>query len=159
MVIFVVVINVWLPSYVPKIFVTAENFRRLDPCLWSHLIEKKFPVYCSLLLPFYSYSILIWHFPLHEKCLYSDLFWSIFSRIRIKYGEIRSTSSYSVWMQENTDQNISDYGHFSCSVIADTKEAFVCLSTPTAACLQQSKEFSKYVPVLFFKVSKISWEI
>ena len=33
-----------------------------------------------------------------------NLFWSVFSRIRIEYGEIRSTSPYSVRMRENKDQ-------------------------------------------------------
>ena len=31
-------------------------------------------------------------------------FWSVFSRIWTEYGEIRSISSYSVQMRENTDQ-------------------------------------------------------
>ena len=30
--------------------------------------------------------------------------WSVFSRIRIEYGEILRISPYSVWMRENTDQ-------------------------------------------------------
>ena len=42
--------------------------------------------------------------PLREKCLYSELFWSVFSRIRTEYGEVR--------MRENTDQNKSEYWHF-----------------------------------------------
>ena len=46
-----------------------------------------------------------------EKCPYSEFFWSVFSRIRTGYGEIMS--SYSVRMQENTDQENSKYGHFS----------------------------------------------
>ena len=50
-----------------------------------------------------------------EKCLYSELFWSGFSRIWTEYGEIRSISPYSVRMRENRDQNHSEYGHFSCS--------------------------------------------
>ena len=41
---------------------------------------------------------------LREKCLYSEFFWSVFSRIRTEYGEIL------------TDQKISEYGHFSRSV-------------------------------------------
>ena len=52
---------------------------------------------------------------LREKCPYSELFWSAFSRIRTEYGEIRSISPYSVRMRENTDQNNSEYGHFSRS--------------------------------------------
>ena len=38
-----------------------------------------------------------------ERCLYSELFWSIFSRIR---------NEYLVRMRENTDQNNSVYRHF-----------------------------------------------
>ena len=33
-----------------------------------------------------------------------SFFWSVFSRIRTEYGEIRSISPYSVRMRENTDQ-------------------------------------------------------
>ena len=47
-----------------------------------------------------------------EKCPYSELFCSVFSRIRTEYEEIRSISAYSVRMQENTDQNNSEYEHF-----------------------------------------------
>ena len=54
--------------------------------------------------------------PLHEKCPYSELFWSTFARIRIEYGEILPISPYSVQMRENADQNNSKYGHFSRSV-------------------------------------------
>ena len=49
---------------------------------------------------------------LREKCSYSELFWSAFSRIRTEYGEIFRISPYSVWMRENTDQNNSERGHF-----------------------------------------------
>ena len=53
---------------------------------------------------------------LRKKCPYWELFWSVFSRIRTEYGEIRSISLYSVQMRENTDQNNSEKGHFSRSV-------------------------------------------
>ena len=48
---------------------------------------------------------------LREKCPYSELFWSVFSRILTEYGEIL-ISPYSVRIRENTDQNNSEYGHF-----------------------------------------------
>ena len=51
---------------------------------------------------------------LHKKSPYSELFWSIFSRIWTEYGEIQSTYLYSVQMWEKTDGNKSEYGHFSC---------------------------------------------
>ena len=50
--------------------------------------------------------------PLREKCPYSELFWSAFSRIRTEYGEIWIISPHSVQMRENTGQNNSEYGHF-----------------------------------------------
>ena len=49
---------------------------------------------------------------LREKFPYSELFWSVFSRIRTEYGEILRISPYSVQMRENTDQNNSEYEHF-----------------------------------------------
>ena len=49
---------------------------------------------------------------LREKCPYSELFWSIFSRIPIEYGVIQSISPYLVRMRENADQNNSEYEHF-----------------------------------------------
>ena len=54
---------------------------------------------------------------LREKCQYSELFWSTFSRIWTEYGEIRSISPYLVRMQENADQNNSKYVHFLRSVM------------------------------------------
>ena len=49
---------------------------------------------------------------LHEKCLYSELFWSAFFLIWTEYGEILRISPYSVRMRENADQNNSEYGRF-----------------------------------------------
>ena len=51
-----------------------------------------------------------------EKCLYSKLFWSTFSRIGTEYGEILCISPYSVRMRENEDQNNFEYGLFLSSV-------------------------------------------
>ena len=39
------------------------------------------------------------------------------SRIWTEYAEIQNISPYSVRMRENTDQNNSEYGHFSRSFI------------------------------------------
>ena len=49
---------------------------------------------------------------LREKCLYSELLWSVRSCIWTEYEEIFRISPYSVRMRENTDQNNSEYGHF-----------------------------------------------
>ena len=53
---------------------------------------------------------------LRKKCPHSELFSSVFSRIRTEYVEIRSRQINSVRMGENTDHNNSEYGQFSCSV-------------------------------------------
>ena len=45
---------------------------------------------------------------MREKCPYSELFWSVFSRIRTEYGEIRSISPYPIRMRENTNQKNSE---------------------------------------------------
>ena len=47
------------------------------------------------------------------KSPYSELFWSVFSYIWTAYREIRSISSYSARMRENTDLSNFEYGHFS----------------------------------------------
>ena len=51
-------------------------------------------------------------YTLPKKCPYLELFRSAFSRIRTEYGEILQISPHSVVMQENTDQNNSEYEHF-----------------------------------------------
>ena len=55
-------------------------------------------------------------FACNFACPYSELFWSVFSRIWIEYGEMLHISPYSVQIRENVDQNNSEYGHFSRSV-------------------------------------------
>ena len=51
------------------------------------------------------------------KCVQiRSFFWSVFSRVRTEYGEIRSIPPYSFRMRENTDQKNSVFGHFSRSV-------------------------------------------
>ena len=67
-------------------------------------IEKPFS---DLLLPWLT---------LRKNCPYSDIFWSVFSRIRTEYREIRSIFLSSVRMRWNTDQKNSGYGHFLLSV-------------------------------------------
>ena len=60
-------------------------------------------------------------------------FWSIFSRIWTKYGEILRISPYSVQIQENKDQKNSVFGHNSCS---DRSIAKVCNITKNWISLQ-----------------------
>ena len=54
-----------------------------------------------------KYAMRILKEPLCKKCPYLEFFWSAFSRIWAKYGEILP---YSVRMRENKDQKNSEYG-------------------------------------------------
>ena len=56
------------------------------------------------------------HLKLRKKSPYSELLWSVFSRIWTEYREILFISPYSVWMRQNKDQNNSEQGHFLRSV-------------------------------------------
>ena len=46
-------------------------------------------------------------------------------KIKIEYGEIIRISPYSVRMREDTDQNNSEYGHFS-QVLVLTLDKLIC---------------------------------
>ena len=50
---------------------------------------------------------------MRKKCPYSELFWSVVSRIWTEYEEILRISPYSVRMRENKDLNNWKHGHFS----------------------------------------------
>ena len=61
-------------------------------------------VYIYIYIYIYIFNILYIH-TLREKCPYSALFWSAFSRIWTECGEILHIPLYSVQMRENADQN------------------------------------------------------
>ena len=46
---------------------------------------------------------------LREKCPYSEIFWSVFSRVKAEYRDVRSISPYPIRMRENVDQKKSEY--------------------------------------------------
>ena len=52
---------------------------------------------------------------LREKYSNTQFFWSVFSSIRTKYGDLRRTCPYLVQILENTDHKNSVFGHFSDS--------------------------------------------
>ena len=53
---------------------------------------------------------------MRKKSPCSELFWFVSPRIRTEYGQLRSISTYSIQMRENTNQNNSEYGQFLPSV-------------------------------------------
>ena len=88
-----------------------------------------------------------------------SFFWSVFSRIRTEYGEIRSISPYSVQMRENTDQKNSVFGHFS-RIVNNGRSSYVYKNLKTITCdltevirsnnqksCQRSKS-SSYTPII-----------
>ena len=52
-----------------------------------------------------------------KKGPYSELFCSVFSCLWTEYEQMLCISLYSVRMRGNADQNNSEYGYFSCSVL------------------------------------------
>ena len=58
--------------------------------------------------------------PLHEKCLYSGFFWSVFFCIQTEYGEILCISPHSVRMQENNDRKTPNTDTFNAVYIKGT---------------------------------------
>ena len=94
------------------------NICNLSQCIlcWIHL--QKIHTLTNQKTLLHTFLLLVFKIveSLHcIKCSYSELFLSAFSSIRTEYREIRSISPYLVRMWENADQNISEYGHFSCS--------------------------------------------
>ena len=63
-----------------------------------------------------------------KKCQYSELFWSVFSHIWTEYEKILSIFPYSVQMRQNTDQNNTDYGHFSRSASFQNSKNPSCIN-------------------------------
>ena len=99
---------------------------KIDNPIWFSLDKVKSG---EILLIFLLYNQLHTSETLREKCPYSEFFWSVFSRIQTKYGEIRSISPYSVRMWKNKDKKNSEYRHFSrskrktyCNQITDLKK-------------------------------------
>ena len=89
---------------------------RFQSCYFSEqlrsIVSTKNVIELNFLLQFF-----LVHLTLREKCLYSEFFWSVFSRIWTECAEILRISPYSVQMHENTDQKNSEYGQFSRNVI------------------------------------------
>ena len=81
---------------------------------------------------------------LHGKCPFQRFFWSVFSRIRIEYGEILRIFP-SVQMRENTDQKNSEYRHFlQCEATCDNY--FIkCISKLNSCQNQMSKSYLTYL--------------
>ena len=81
---------------------------------------------------------------MREKSPYSEVFWSVSSRIGTEYGEIQNTSPQLFQMREKTDQKNSKFGHFLRSVQSFTK--FVILIYE----IKQKKNFyGKFVKFSF----------
>ena len=77
-----------------------------------------------------------WYISLCEKCPYSELFWSVFSRIRTEYGEMRSISPYSRIQYE--------FGKIRTTITPNT-DTFYAMSTPLPILLKLIFSVSAYV--------------
>ena len=100
-------------------------FCRFYCWLWmlARYLFQSFPVFCSkcwrktlIYMGTLTRNGLIYRCTsLLEKFPYSGFFWSAFSRIRTENEEILRISLHSIRLRENTDQNNSEHGDFSCS--------------------------------------------
>ena len=82
---------------------TESEMENLTHSCRKNTLEYTFRIHILLHIKKYYFM------PLRQKCPYLELFWSVFSRIRTEYEEIRSNSPYSVGMRENTDHHNSEY--------------------------------------------------
>ena len=63
----------------------------VNMCVYLHMCSMLFVLFYSRYICIYLYSQSV---TLHERCPYSELFCSAFSRILTKYGEILRISPY-----------------------------------------------------------------
>ena len=116
--------RVWLSAEGSKNVSTAISGSGDEEVVWLwHLVVYLYVYMCissSLELQIFLLWLLIMVFMLSiqlsqpKKCPYSELFPSLFSRIRTeRYGVSLPIQSR---VRENADQNNSEYGHFSRSV-------------------------------------------
>ena len=94
-----------------------SNFRKNRNLIFHWILEDNFDFLYRFVSSSCNYVIMqtpkiLLSYALREKCPYSELFQSVFSRMRTEYGKIPIISSYSARMLENTNQNNSEYGHF-----------------------------------------------
>ena len=87
----------WLTSFLPWIIFFLQVMKQ-----WS--------------IVYFNNSSLI---KLREECPYSEVFYTLFSRIRTEYGEILRITPYSARMWKNADQKIPEYGYILRSLIYD----------------------------------------
>ena len=69
---------------------------------------------------------------MRKKCLFSELFWTVFSHIRTKYAEIRSVSPYSVSVRIESER-----GKIRTRITPNTD------TLPAVKLFHQSKDFSR----------------
>ena len=81
---------------------------------------------------------------LHEKCRYSEFFWSVFSRIWTEYWEIVRISPYSVEMRENTDQKTLNTDTFHELCVLTCSSVHYSISVYNVTTLKAIKKNSKY---------------
>ena len=106
-------------------WITTLKSNRQNFILYDWQLVKIIPLYLNNIPLERSVHIIIpksERVSLRKKCPYSELFWSVFPRIRTDLTvsvQMRLISPFSVRMREITDQNNSEYGHFSQSVSSE----------------------------------------
>ena len=89
-------------------------------------------------------------FRLHKKCPYDELSWSLFSHIRTEYGDLQSTSPYSLQMQEIRTRK-TPYTDTFHAVLFPPKFYFCNFREPTSNWFYQT--FSNLKPFTDYKIN------
>ena len=133
-----------------------------DQCyetLWNHTLSFSLCIITAARIHNNSSSLSI---ALGEKCLYSELFWSAFSRIRTEYGEILHIFLYSVQMRKSAEQNNSEYGLFYAVLFSVARIVFYELilykGHESNKCLQQ-KYLRQRINSLQIKIYRFHWTL
>ena len=95
---------------------------------------------------FLSKRLLLWIL-LHEKCLNTEFFWSVFSCIWTGNRDLRSKSPYSVWMKEKTDQKT-----LRISTLFTQWEFFIELFLLLNSPYKKTHSTLKFTPAVSFEI-------
>ena len=93
--------NLWSISFLHEFLFLVPIIRRN---FLPYMLNQRFFLCIKKSLLRVAFQILK-KITLRKKCPYSKLLWSVFSRIRTEYREIRSITPNSVRIRENADQN------------------------------------------------------
>ena len=101
----------WASLFVCLFFDRGFRYERVK----SDKLQSWSLKFCKKNFPAADFSSKLKTAALREKCPYSEVFRSVFFRIRAKYGETKIFSPYPFRIRKNTAKKNSEWGHVSRS--------------------------------------------